>query len=65
MLGNLDSALTGFHGAVQSLGESNRVTSFKASEFGRTFDWNGRGSDHGWGSHHIVMGGPVRGNNIY
>ena len=41
------------------------VTTFTASDFGRTFDSNGRGSDHGWGSHHIVMGGAVRGNRIY
>ena len=65
LLGDLDSALAGFHGAVQSLGASDCVTTFTASDFGRTFDSNGRGSDHGWGSHHIVMGGAVRGNNIY
>ena len=65
LLGGLDSALTGFNSALGSLGMSDNVTSFTASDFGRTFDSNGRGSDHGWGSHHLVMGGAVRGNRIY
>ena len=37
-----------------------RVTAFTNSDFGRTFPSNDLGSDHGWGSHHIVMGGAVR-----
>ena len=65
LLGGLDSALAGFNGALGSLGMKDSVTTFTASDFGRTFDSNGRGSDHGWGSHHIVMGGAVRGNRIY
>ena len=65
LLGDLDSALTGFNSAVGSLGMGDHVTSFTASDFGRTFDSNGRGSDHGWGSHHMVMGGAVRGDRIY
>jgi len=35
----------------------DKVTTFTASDFGRTFPSNGQGSDHGWGSHHIIMGG--------
>jgi len=41
------------------------VTSFTASEFGRTITSNGDGSDHGWGSHHMVMGGAVNGRQFY
>ena len=44
---------------------ADRVTTFTASDFGRTFPSNGRGSDHGWGSHHLVMGGAVRGARLY
>ncbi len=65
LLGNLSSALSGFNTAMGNLQVQDSVTTFTASDFGRTFDSNGRGSDHGWGSHHIVMGGCVRGNNIY
>jgi acyl-CoA hydrolase len=44
---------------------ANEVVTFTASDFGRTFASNGRGSDHGWGGHHIVMGGAVRGARLY
>lgn len=41
------------------------VTTFTASDFGRTFTSNGDGTDHGWGSHHFVVGGAVNGKEIY
>lgn len=47
--------------SLQSLGLMNNVTLFTASDFGRTLVSNGDGSDHGWGSHHFVAGGAVRG----
>lgn len=65
LLGGLDSAMKGFYDALASIEAQDCVTSFTASDFGRTFDTNGRGSDHGWGSHHMVMGGAVKGQNIY
>ncbi len=43
----------------------NRVTTFTASDFGRTFPSNGLGSDHGWGSHHLIVGGAVKGRRTY
>ena len=42
-----------------------QVTSFTLSEFGRSLQPSGTGSDHGWGSHHIVLGGAVQGGRIY
>lgn len=41
------------------------VTLFTASDFGRTLTANGDGSDHGWGSHHIVAGGGTLGTRIH
>ena len=36
------------------------------SDFSRTFQPNSNtGSDHAWGSHHIVLGGAVNGGQIY
>jgi uncharacterized protein (DUF1501 family) len=58
-------ALVSFQGAVDEMGLSRQVTSFTASDFGRTLSSNGDGSDHGWGGHHLVMGGAVRGNAFY
>ncbi|MFZ2161267.1 MAG: DUF1501 domain-containing protein [Sideroxyarcus sp.] len=43
----------------------SNVTLFTASDFGRTFASNGSGTDHGWGGHHFVVGGAVRGREIY
>jgi uncharacterized protein (DUF1501 family) len=40
---------------------ANQVTTFTASEFGRTLSSNGDGSDHGWGGHQFVVGGAVKG----
>jgi uncharacterized protein (DUF1501 family) len=54
-----------FMSALGSLGMQNNVTLFSASDFGRTLTTNGQGSDHGWGSHHFVAGGAVRGRQIY
>ena len=43
------------------MGLANKVTAFTASDFGRTSASNGDGSDHGWGSHHLMVGGTVKG----
>ena len=47
------------------LGVEQQVTTFTASDFGRTFRSNGYGSDHGWGNHQFVLGGAVRGGRLY
>jgi uncharacterized protein (DUF1501 family) len=64
LLGGIADALQYFHG---ELGEAliNNVTTFTASDFGRTLRINGDGTDHGWGGHHMVMGGAVKGGEIY
>lgn len=43
----------------------SQVTTFTASEFGRTFTSNGDGTDHGWGGHQLIMGGAVIGTEVY
>jgi uncharacterized protein (DUF1501 family) len=48
---------------------TQEVTAFTLSDFGRTLQPSGSGagvgSDHGWGNHHLVMGGAVRGGDFY
>jgi uncharacterized protein (DUF1501 family) len=66
----LSQALSAFSAATSELGVQNQVTTFTASDFSRTFNTNGTndgtaGSDHGWGSHHLIMGGAVKGADIY
>lgn len=65
LLMQVDQALTAFYQATLELGVANQVTSFTASDFGRTLTSNGDGSDHGWGSHHLVVGGAVKGAAFY
>jgi uncharacterized protein (DUF1501 family) len=62
---NLNNALTAFYQTTENLGVADQVTSFTSSDFGRTLTSNGDGSDHGWGSHHIVVGGAVKGKSFY
>lgn len=65
LLSQVAQGLATFHTALGELGVADRVTTFTASDFGRTLTSNGDGSDHGWGSHHIVMGGAVRGGRFW
>lgn len=65
LLGQLSSALDAFYKATEELGIANQVTTFTTSDFGRTLTSNGDGTDHGWGSHQIVMGGAIKGGDIY
>ncbi|HOF52858.1 MAG TPA: DUF1501 domain-containing protein, partial [Rhodoferax sp.] len=65
ILGRVSSAMTAFYNATDEMGIANQVTTFTASDFGRTLASNGDGSDHGWGSHHFVVGGAVKGKAFY
>jgi len=50
---------------LEELNQENAVTTFTASDFGRTLTVNGDGSDHGWGGHYLAMGGAVNGQQVY
>jgi uncharacterized protein (DUF1501 family) len=65
MLPGVSAALGEFAGALRELAVFDQVTTFTTSDFGRTLTSNGKGSDHGWSGHHIVMGGAVRGGSLY
>ena len=65
VLGKVSDALTSFYNATVELGVADKVTAFTASDFGRTLASNGDGSDHGWGSHHLMVGGAVKGAAFY
>lgn len=65
LLAQVSQAMAAFYQSTVELGVADKVTAFTASDFGRTLSSNGDGSDHGWGSHHLVLGGAVRGANFY
>ena len=65
LLADLSQSMNAFQNAINQLQLAPNVTTFTASDFGRTFPSNGQGSDHGWGSHHLILGGAVRGRSTY
>ena len=66
LLSGISAALGAFYNATVELGVQSEVTTFTMSDFSRTFQPNSNtGSDHAWGSHHIVMGGAVNGGKMY
>ncbi|MGD0797706.1 MAG: DUF1501 domain-containing protein [Acidobacteriaceae bacterium] len=66
LLAGISPALSAFYNATVEMGVQSSVTSFTMSDFSRTFQPNSNtGSDHAWGSHHIVMGGAVKGGQMY
>ncbi|MFW5427361.1 MAG: DUF1501 domain-containing protein [Methylophagaceae bacterium] len=64
-LKKLNDALSSFHKTTVELGVENSVTSFTASEFGRSYTSNDDGTDHAWAGHNLVMGGAVKGGQIH
>src|SRR6185312_5384574 len=66
LLKQLSQATLAFYQATQELLIDQSVTTFTASEFGRTLSPSGSdGTDHAWGNHHFVIGGGVKGGQIF
>ena len=65
LMTRVGAAMAAFYEATTELGVAEQVTTFTASDFGRTLTGNANGSDHGWGSMHFVMGGAVNGGKFY
>ena len=63
---DLSNALAGFYNAMKALGLSDNVTAFTMSDFGRVFKGNSQaGTDHAWGSNHIVLGGALAKGKVH
>ncbi|CAN5456684.1 DUF1501 domain-containing protein [soil metagenome] len=68
LMARISHAFEYFDGVLATLNGvdmRSKVTTFTASDFGRTFTTNGDGTDHAWGAHHLVMGGAVKGKDFY
>ncbi|MFZ6799379.1 DUF1501 domain-containing protein [Undibacterium sp. Di24W] len=65
LLKTVADAMAAFYNSTLELGVANQVTTFTASDFGRTLSGNNDGSDHGWGSMHFMLGGAVNGKRFY
>ena len=64
LMDELNSAVGNFRSALSTLGLNDSVTTFTASDFGRTLTSNGNGTDHGWGGHNFLFGGAVEGGRV-
>jgi len=67
-LAQVSQAMKAFYDATVEMGTADQVVTFTESDFGRTLQPSGGatlGTDHAWGSHHFVMGGAVKGGDIY
>jgi uncharacterized protein (DUF1501 family) len=63
---DLAEALAAFYNAMKALGLGQNVTTFTMSDFGRVYKANAQmGTDHAWGSNHLVMGGALAASNVY
>jgi uncharacterized protein (DUF1501 family) len=65
LLKQVSTAMLALYNASIEMGIAAQVTQFTESDFGRTLQPSGTGCDHGWGSHHLVMGGAVKGGDLY
>ena len=65
LLQRVSQAVNAFYRAMVAIGRANDVTLFSASEFGRTVNSNGNGSDHAWGALQFAVGGAVNGGQVY
>ena len=66
LIGQLSPALRSFFDATLQLGIADKVVTFTLSDFGRTLQPNSNaGTDHAWGNNLFVMGGAVKGGDLY
>ncbi len=70
LMTELGGALAAFNSTINALGVNDKVLTISHSDFTRTLTPNGEnletaGSDHGWGGHQFMMGGPVVGGNVF
>ncbi|TAF99499.1 MAG: DUF1501 domain-containing protein [Betaproteobacteria bacterium] len=65
LMARVAHAMEYFDSALGNIKAHDNVTTFTGSDFGRTFTSNGDGTDHGWGAHQFVMGGAVKGGDLY
>lgn len=65
LLTQVAEAMAAFYNATAEMGVADKVTAFTLSDFGRTLQPSGTGTDHGWGNHHLILGGAVQGGKMF
>ena len=65
LMSALSQSLSAFNQSMEATGLGDKVTTMTMSDFGRRLASNGTGTDHGWASNHLVMGGALNGGQLY
>ena len=66
LFGQMGPAMRAFYNYTLAAGVANDVTQFTMSDFNRTFIGNqSLGTDHAYGGNYLVIGGAVKGGDIY
>jgi uncharacterized protein (DUF1501 family) len=65
MIPLVSNTLKAFYDLTVAMGVQNNVTTYTASDFGRSLTSNAQGSDHAWGGNQFIMGGAVNGQRIF
>ena len=65
LLPQVSNALFEFNAAMEELNQKDNVVTYTVSDFARTLTTNGNGSDHAWGGNQMIMGGPIKGKEIF
>ena len=64
-MAELSAGLAAFNQAMKELEVHSSVLTYTASEFGRTLTNTGDGTDHAWGGNQILMGGGIKGGELF
>merc|ERR1712014_453004 len=64
-MGEIDGGLKAFVDELEAQQTFDNTVLFTQADFGRTLSYNGAGTDHGWGGNHFILGGSVRGGQIF
>lgn len=59
-LAEVSQAINALYQSCALMGVADKVTIFTVSDFARTLNSNGKGSDHAWGANALVVGGAVK-----
>ena len=67
LLQRLSQAINWFQGEMAAIGAADQVVMHTMSDFARTINSNGNGTDHAWGGVQMIVGGTgaVAGGNVF
>merc|ERR1712070_142008 len=65
LLTEVNDAIEAFYNEMVEQDIWDGITIVTTSDFGRTLNSNGQGTDHAWGGHNMIFGGSINGGRIF